>query len=180
MLVTWTIRSQAIEQAEKAIESCRLRIAKETKDMQTLDEGKEKDKATANIEDVQDMVAEMEIRLNELRKPPVNVKEETQMKEQLSGLLGSMVGASAEEQKAALAKAAVGAADISGLVKKKKVKSGVNSGIGSAASTPGPEMGVGGSSGKVNGKRKVAFMEDGDHVGSGKKAKVEDAEDSGL
>jgi HAT1-interacting factor 1 len=185
--VDWTIRNEAIAQQEKAIESCKLRIAKETEEMEALEPGKEKDKMMAQIEDVQDMVVEMEVRMADLRKPPVNVKEETQMKEQLSGVLGSILGASAEEQKATLAKAAAGAADISGLVKKKKGKSGKvadggeDSGFGSAASTPAPEPVVATSS-KVNGKRKVEFVEGVEELGKGegKRAKVEDAEDSGL
>ena len=181
IVIDWNIRNEAISQQEKAIESCKLRIAKETAAMEALEAGEAKDKAMANIEDVQDMVVEMEQRLSELRKPPVNVKEETQMKEQMAGILGSIMGASAEEQKESLAKAAAGAADISGLVRKKKVKvadGGGDSGFGSAASTPAPEA-VGGSS-KVNGKRKVEFTEESEELGTGKKAKVEDAEDSGL
>ena len=180
--VDWKVRNEAIVQQEKAIESCKLRIAKETKQMEALEAGKEKDKMMAEIEDVQDMVSQMEQRLGDLRKPPVNVKDETEMKEQLSGILGSMMGASADEQKATLAKAAAGASDISGLVKKKKPKvaaDGGDSGIGSAASTPAPDSAAAGSS-KMNGKRKVGFLEETEELGTGKKAKVEDAEDSGL
>lgn len=179
--VDWTIRNESIAQQEKAIESCRLRIAKETKDMQALENGKEKDRMMAQIEDVQEMVSEMGQRLSDLRQPPVNVKEETMMKEQLTGVLGDIFGASAEEQQAKLAKVTAGAADISGLVKKKKPKTAIDggdSGFGSAASTPAPEVVAGGS--KANGKRKVEFMEAVEDLGKGKKAKVEDAEDSGL
>ena len=180
--VDWSIRNEAIAQQEKAIESCKLRMAKETKQMESLDAGKEKDQMMAEIEDVQDMVSQMEQRLGDLRKPPVNVKEETTMKEQLSGILGSMMSASADEQKETLAKAAAGASDISGLVKKKKPKiagDGGDSGFGSAASTPAPETSATGTS-KVNGKRKVEFLDQVEELGAGKKAKVEDAEDSGL
>ena len=180
--VDWNIRNEAIAQQEKAIESCKLRIAKETKQMEVLDAGKEKDKVMADVEDVQDMVSQMEQRLGDLRKPPVNVKEETTMKEQLSGILGSIMGASSDEQKETLAKAAAGASDISGLVKKKKPKiagDGGDSGFGSAASTPAPETAATGSS-KVNGKRKVVSIDQVEELGVGKKAKVEDADDSGL
>ena len=179
--VDWTVRNESISQQEKAIDSCKLRIKKETMELEALEAGKQKDKMMADIEDVQDMVAQMEQRLGDLRKPPVNVKEETTMKEQLSGILGSMMGASSEEKSETLAKASAGAADISGLIKKKKPKvtaDGGDSGFGSAASTPAPE--VAGSSSKVNGKRKVEFMEPTEESGKGKKAKVEDAEDSGL
>ena len=180
--VDWNIRNEAIVQQEKAIESCKLRIAKETKRVEALEAGKEKDKTMAAIEDVQDMVSQMEQRLGDLRKPPVNVKEETTMKEQLSGILGSIMGASSDDQKETLAKAAAGASDISGLVKKKKPKiagDGGDSGFGSAASTPAPEAPATGTS-KANGKRKVEFMDQVQELGAGKKAKVEDVEDSGL
>ncbi len=180
--VDWNVRNQAIAQQEKAIESCKLRIAKETKQVEALQAGTVRDKMMAEVEDVQDMVSQMEQRLGDLKNPPVNVKEETTMKEQLSGILGSMMAASADEQKATLAKAVAGASDISGLVKKKKPKTafdGGDSGFGSAASTPAPESTNPGSS-KVDAKRKVEFVDQVEELRTGKKAKVEDTEDSGL
>ena len=177
LTIDWTIRNEAIAQQEKAIESCKLRIAKETKELESLEPGKEKDKRMAEVEDVQEMVTEMQGRLGELRKAPISVKEETQMKEQLSGVLGTLLGATDEEKQSKLAQMSAGASDISGLVKKKKVKaqSGADSGFGSAASTPAPEA----ASSSNLGKRKVDFMEVTEEIGTGKKAKVEDVEDSG-
>jgi len=173
--VDWDIRNEAIAQQEKAIDCCRLRIAKETKEMDQLENGKEKDKMMAQIEDMQDMIAEMEVRLAELAKPPVSVKAETEMKEQISGVLGSIIGASAEEQKERLAKAAETANDLTGLVKKKKHKAtdGPDSGFGSAASTPVPVP----ESSIEGGKRRVEFMDEAEDCPVGKKAKVEDVED---
>lgn len=178
--IDWDIRNEAIAQQEKAIESCKLRVAKETKKAEDLEKSAEKDKLLADAEEVNEMIAEMEVRLADLRKPPVNVKEE-QMREQISGVLGSILGKSDGEQKDELAKAAVGARDIGGLVKKKKPKnaltSGGDSGFGSAASTPAAAPGGEGSS---SGKRKVGFVDAAEDGGEGKKAKVEDAVDSGL
>lgn len=178
--IDWDIRNEAIAQQEKAIESCKLRVAKESKKAEDLEKGTEKDKLMADAEEVNEMIAEMEVRLADLRKPPVNVKEE-QMREQISGVLGSILGKSDGEQKDELAKAAEGARDIGGLVKKKKPKSalasGGDSGFGSAASTPAAAPSGEGSS---NGKRKVGFVDAIEEGGEGKKAKVEDAVDSGL
>ncbi|KIX96465.1 uncharacterized protein Z520_07731 [Fonsecaea multimorphosa CBS 102226] len=183
--VDWDVRNEAIAQQEKAIDSCKLRISKETSAMEKLEAGPQKDKAMAQIEDVQDMVAEMEGRLAELRNPPVSVKAESenQMKEQISGILGSLLGsgASEEEKKKKLAQAAETATDVSGLVKRKKPKNaqadGGDSGFGSSASTPAALPTT--AEGSNLGKRKVEFMDEVEDTDNGKKAKVEDAEDSG-
>jgi HAT1-interacting factor 1 len=177
--VDWTVRKEAIAQQEKAIESCKLRVAKESKDLETLEQGQQKDKAMAQVEDVQDMISEMEIRLAELRKPPVSVKAESEneMKQQIQGVLGSLLGTSDAEKQEKLAQVSQQANDISGMVKRKKPKTQTNggdSGFGSATSTPAAE-----GSGTTLGKRKVGFadeVQDND----GKKAKVEDTEDSGF
>ncbi|KIW93301.1 uncharacterized protein Z519_05906 [Cladophialophora bantiana CBS 173.52] len=183
--VNWDIRNQAIAQQEKAIDSCKLRISKESAAMDKLEAGPQKDKAMAQIEDVQDMVAEMNVRLAELRKPPVSVKAESenQMREQISGVLGSLLGsgASEKEQKEKLAQVAETATDVSGLVKRKKPKNtqanGGDSGFGSSASTPAALPAT--AEGSNLGKRKVGFVDEVEDADSGKKARVEDAEDSG-
>jgi HAT1-interacting factor 1 len=173
--IDWDVRNEAIVQQEKAIESCRLRVKKETARAETLPK-EESDKVLSEAEEVSEMIAEMEVRLAELRKPPVNVKEE-QMKEEIGGILASVLGKTQDEQKETLAKAAEGARDIGGLVKKKKPKSalaGNGSGPMSAASTPAPET-------NGHGKRKVGFMDEAEEgFGGSKKAKAEDAPDSGL
>ncbi|KIX03905.1 uncharacterized protein Z518_07458 [Rhinocladiella mackenziei CBS 650.93] len=191
--VDWDIRNEAVSQQEKAIDSCKLRVSKETAALDKMEAGPQKDKAMAQIEDVQDMISEMEVRLKELREPPVSVKAETDsqmMKDQISGILGSIMGSSAtaEERKEKLAQVSETATDLTGLVKRKKPKSaqvngGGESGIGSAASTPAPlpvvAEGSGSGMAKSNDKRKVESMDDLEEVESRKKAKVEDTEDSG-
>jgi HAT1-interacting factor 1 len=176
--IDWDIRNDAVVQQEKAIESCKLRVTKETARAETMEKGAEKDKILAEAEDVNEMVAEMETRLAELRKPPVNVKEE-QMREQISGVLGSILGKTEGEKQEELAKASAEARDIGGLVKKKKLKSalvsGGNSGAGSAASTPAPSAEVNG-----NGKRKVGFADEAEGGMETKKARVEDVPDAEL
>jgi HAT1-interacting factor 1 len=129
----------------------------------------------ANIADVREMVADMEQRLIELRKPPVSVKaaEKAEEKDALSGILGQILGGekSKEEQKRMLEEAAMGATDLSGLVKRKKGKGIGGSAEASASATPEPS--TVGLTGNGNGKRKVEFAEEVEEIGTGKKARVE-------
>lgn len=185
--IDWDIRNEAVSQQEKAIDSCKVRVSKETAALEGMDAGPQKDKAMARIEDVQEMIGEMEVRLAELRQPPVNVKAETDnqmIKDQISGVLGSILGsgASEAEQKEKLEQVSQTATDLTGLVKRKKPKNtpanDADSGFGSAASTPAAEASNPGPA-KSNGKRKVEFVDEIEDLETGKKAKVEDAEDSG-
>lgn len=190
--IDWDVRNEAVVQQEKAIDCCKLRVVKETKALDALEAGPQKDKAMAQVEDVQEMIGEMDVRLAELRKPPVNVKAETEeqmFREQISGVLGSILGSGAteEQKKEKLAQVSETANDLSGLVKRKKPKagqaSGADSGFGSSASTPAaapvPAEGSSSTAAKPS-KRKVNFVDEVEDVETGKKAKVEDAEDSGL
>ncbi|EXJ82687.1 hypothetical protein A1O3_06501 [Capronia epimyces CBS 606.96] len=190
--VDWDIRNEAVAQQEKAIDCCKLRVAKETAALDTIEAGAQKDKAMAHIKDVQDMIGEMEVRLSELRSPPVSVKAETdnEMKEQISGVLGNIFasGASEEERKAKLAQVSETATDLTGLVKRKKPKNaqanGGDSGLGSAASTPAAVPAVAEESGsrttKSNGKRKVEFVDEVEDVEASKRTKGEEAEGSAI
>ena len=174
------VRQEAAEQMEKAIQSCKLRIEKEEQDLIiSKDDEKKKHEARAKIDDVKDMVTDMEQRLVELRKPPVSVKEAEKADVEaqnaaMSGILGQILGGgkSKEEQKKMLEEAASGAKDLSGLVKRKKPKA--NGEASSANMTPEPS----GSAVNGNGKRKVEFADVVEEMGTGKKAKVEDAEDA--
>lgn len=187
--VDWKIRNEAVAQQEKAIESCKLRVGKETAELEKVEAGHQRDKAMAQVEDVQDMIAEMEVRLAELRKPPVNVKAETEsqmVREQISGVLGSILGGGGTEaeKKEKLAQVSETANDLSGLVKRKKAKGGPanggDSGVGSAASTPAPTTSDSLNGSGSKGKRKVGFVDQVEDAETGKKAKVEDAQDTGL
>ncbi|RMZ75794.1 hypothetical protein DV738_g5299, partial [Chaetothyriales sp. CBS 135597] len=171
--IDWKLRNKAITAQQAAIDSCKLRVEKETKALQEaeakatvtatadanadadidsktkIDAAQITEAARAEIANVQEMIAEMEQHLADLRKPPISVRDETAIKQQdLAGsLLGSILGASDAEQAAVLAKAAAGASDITGLVKRKKDKA-----------TP-----TSASEGKTNssiGKRKVEEIED--------------------
>ena len=79
----------------------------------------------------------------------------------MSGILGQILGESPAQQKARLEEASKNANDLSGLVKKKKPATSANTN----------------TNGATNGtKRKVGFAEEIVELGSGKKAKVEDAD----
>ena len=156
LVVDWTVRNEAIAQQERAIDCCKLRILREKASLESLPDGKEKDKTMVGVEDVQEMITEMEDRLKELRKEPVSVKEATEpQKEEIMGVLGSILGG--EKSMEEVTKSAN---DLSGLVKRKKPKAE----DGTAAVDKG------------KGKRKVDLvgeLEDG----ASKKAKVEETED---
>ncbi|KAJ5757839.1 uncharacterized protein N7511_006533 [Penicillium nucicola] len=119
------MRNEAATQMELAIESCKVRMAQEEKRLET-DMNMDEDKATAikrKIANVQEIIAEMEQRLIDLRRPPVSVQENDQSNEaMLKGILGQIVGQSATDQKAQLEAASQGATDLSALVKRKPAK----------------------------------------------------------
>ena len=177
------VRGQAAEQMEKAIHSCNVRIENELRALDAALGQKDRaalDKMRTNIADVREMVADMEQRLVELRKPPVSVKaaEKAEEKDELSGILGQILGGekSKEEQKRILEEAAMGAKDLSGLVKRKKGRGLGGSAEASASATPEPS--TVGLTGNGNGKRKVEFAEEVEERGTGKKARVEPTDEA--
>ncbi|PWY69168.1 hypothetical protein BO94DRAFT_540024 [Aspergillus sclerotioniger CBS 115572] len=116
------MRKEAATQMEKAIESCRLRMNQEQKKLDcnyTLDE----DKVTAmkrRIANVKEIIADMEQRLTDLRRPPVSITENGDTNDtMLKGILGQIVGQSASEQKARLDAVTREANDLSAFVKRK-------------------------------------------------------------
>lgn len=142
------MRKEAAVQMEKAIESCRVRMAQEQKvlDSDTSDE----DKATAmkrKIANVQEIVADMEQRVSsndipgplpypinclrirflqlvDLRRPPISIEEQNRSDEAvLKGILGQIVGQSPTDQKARLDAATKDATDLSAFVKRKPAAS---------------------------------------------------------
>lgn len=174
--IDWDLRKQAATEQEQAIESCKLRVVQETKQLEQMPADKEKEKARAkeNIEDVQDMIQAMEQRLEELKKPPVSVKAETEKEaaqELMGTVLGQMLGAngnetSKEERKAKLAEIVSNANDLTGMVKRKKPK----------AVEAEPEV-----NGKGKGKRPINEVEENDAAEpektEAKRVRIEDVVD---
>lgn len=153
--IDWDVRKEAVEQQAKAIESCRLRVANEKKVLEAFssEETAKKQKSQEEIDDVEEMIEAMEQRLEELRKPPVSVKAETEkdaQQELMGSVLGQMLGAGTsdkEQQKAKLAEVIAGANDLSGMVKRKKPKAEV---------TPEAQPAL---NGNASGKRKIDEVE---------------------
>ncbi|KAJ5121201.1 uncharacterized protein N7515_009162 [Penicillium bovifimosum] len=119
------MRNEAATQMEHAIESCKVRMAQEEKKYET-EKDEDEDKATATkrkIANVKEIIAEMEQRLIDLRRPPVSIEESDQASESmLKGVLGQIIGQSATEQKAQLDAASKKATDLSAFVKRKPAK----------------------------------------------------------
>ncbi|KAJ9357252.1 hypothetical protein C8Q69DRAFT_190922 [Paecilomyces variotii] len=114
-------REEAIKHMEKAIESCKVRMAKE---QSKLDNGEvtDEDKVAAakrKIGNVKEIVADMEQRLLDLRRGPVSAAQNDDLNP-LNGLLGQILGQAPEQQKAKLEEAVKNANDLSSFVKKKK------------------------------------------------------------
>ncbi|KAL1846048.1 hypothetical protein Plec18170_009398 [Paecilomyces lecythidis] len=114
-------REQATKHMEKAIESCKIRMAKE---QSKLDNGEvtDEDKVAAakrRIGNVKEIVADMEQRLLDLRRGPVSAGQNDDLNP-LNGLLGQILGQAPEQQKAKLEEAVKNANDLSSFVKKKK------------------------------------------------------------
>ncbi|KAJ5724880.1 hypothetical protein N7493_006608 [Penicillium malachiteum] len=116
------MRKEAATQMERAIESCKVRLAQEEKKLGT-DKDMDEDKVTASkrkIANVKEIIVEMEQRLVDLRRSPVTAEESNQESEAfLKGILGQIVGQSPADQKARLDAASKEANDLSSLVRRK-------------------------------------------------------------
>ena len=106
-------------------------------------------------------------KLVELRQPPVSINDpkgtgSVDGATPLSGILGSILGESADAQRTRLEQASKEARDLTDLVKRKKPELPVQNATGSEGTS------------KQGSKRKVGFAEEVEEIGTGKKAKVED------
>ncbi|KAJ5668793.1 hypothetical protein N7462_009863 [Penicillium macrosclerotiorum] len=116
------MRKEAATQMERAIESCKVRMAQEENKLE-LDNAMDEDKATATkrkIANVKEIIADMEQRLIDLRRSPVSIEQSNQESEaMLKGILGQIVGQSPADQKARLDVVSKDATDLSSLVRRK-------------------------------------------------------------
>lgn len=164
------LREAAAGHIEKAIASCRGRIAVEEAKIAEAaakagDSGKGKGKAVESkeskeIENVQEMIGELEQRLHDLRNPPVD--EQVEEKDAvIKGLLGQILQGGKEPllSKEALQEAMKGANDLSSLVRK-KTKTEAPAQIASS------------------GKRKLEDVTEEEEASKEKKAKVVGTKDS--
>lgn len=175
------MRDEAATHMHHAIESCKLRVQKDEQELEALvgeEMATKKEKLRLNIEDVQEMIGDMQLRLVELQQPPVSINNPSGTgtldgATQLSGILGQIFGESQEEQKKRLEEASMGAKDVTGLVKRRKDRSRA----GDEQTTQSSSTVLGNGQATTNGKRKaVDFAEEVEESGTLKKTKVDDAE----
>ncbi|MCJ1369717.1 hypothetical protein MMC20_000929 [Loxospora ochrophaea] len=171
------MRAEAASEMAAAIASCKARIAREEAELaDTSSPANNNNTASSahrastlqNISNVREMVAEMTVRLAELKAPPVSLGDVTGLgkgggENALGGVLGAVAGASGEVQMGRLEEARREARDVSGLVKRKRVSGGGGGGEG---------KGEGAGKGK-------AVEEESEGAGSRKKAKPSDESASG-
>lgn len=186
------LRDESAEHIQKAIESCHVRIKAEEAKLAALqpEEGNGKGKASTpekespaaiaakkEIANVKEMVTELEQRLEDLKNP---VPEQRDDENPFQGLLGEIMAGGGDPATARrkLQEALGGANDLTSMVRK-KVKPAEEPAV---AGPSGSKAGSDGGSSVGKGKRRAESdveMEEGEKEAS-KKARVEEAEDSGL
>ncbi|KAJ5475043.1 hypothetical protein N7539_008109 [Penicillium diatomitis] len=115
------MRKEAAEHMERAIESCKARMASEQQKLDRGDLDEDKKIATKRrISNSKEIIADMEQRLIDLRRAPVTVQQREQENEaMLKGILGQIVGQSVPDQQARLDAVSKDANDLSSLVRRK-------------------------------------------------------------
>ncbi|KAJ5894438.1 hypothetical protein N7495_006129 [Penicillium taxi] len=114
------MRNEAVSQMERAVESCKVRMAQEEKKISSED--MDEDKATAakrKIVNVKEIIADMEQRLIDLQAPVSSQDNDKQNEAFLKGILGQMVGQTPADKKASLDAVSKNATDLSSLVRRK-------------------------------------------------------------
>ncbi|KAF2105577.1 hypothetical protein BDV96DRAFT_509192 [Lophiotrema nucula] len=152
------LRKEAAQQMELAIASLEERIKREQAEVNDLTDNEQKTNKMKSVKDAEEMLEDMKARLVDLNADPNATIDPAQGIDAtvFQGLLGGILGADPETQKAKLEEASKSANDISGLVRTKK-KEKEPAGAQAAESS--------------SSKRKLE-VEDGE--ASGKRAKTED------
>ncbi|KAI1085140.1 hypothetical protein F5B20DRAFT_131510 [Whalleya microplaca] len=151
------LRKEAVEELKKAIDSTKKKLENKEVDLAMLHVPEDNDVTRKQIVEVKEIIADMEQRLAELQKAPMDINSALGGNEGLLGIFGAALGESAGENTARLEEAKKGAKDVTGLVRKK------------AKEEPKAES-------ETNGKRKAEDAAPGEE--EVKKAKVEDAAQS--
>ncbi|KAI0406039.1 hypothetical protein F4802DRAFT_606551 [Xylaria palmicola] len=136
------MRTEAADELENAIKSSKLKLQNKEVELATSHAPEDNEETRREITDIKEVIADMEQRLTELRKPPVDMDTALGNNNPLSGLLGQAFGESSTEQAARVEEAKKNAKDLSGLIRKK------------AKEEPKPES-------ESNGKRKAEEPADG-------------------
>ncbi|RYP91752.1 hypothetical protein DL770_002096 [Monosporascus sp. CRB-9-2] len=113
------LRDEAAAELEKAIKSTQLKLQNKEVELATVHAPEDNEVTRQQIAEVKDLIADMEQRLVELRKPPMDVDSVLAANDPVSGILGAALGDSSEEAKARVEEAKKNATDLTGLVRKK-------------------------------------------------------------
>ncbi|KAI8164154.1 NASP-related protein sim3 [Colletotrichum sp. SAR 10_65] len=112
------LREEAANELEAAIESTKLKLQNKEVELATMASPEDNEVTRATITDVKDMIADLEQRLTELRKPPIDMNAAL-AEQAMGGILGAALGESAEQTQARIEEAKKSANDLTGLVRKK-------------------------------------------------------------
>ncbi|KAI1332855.1 hypothetical protein F5Y16DRAFT_356753 [Xylariaceae sp. FL0255] len=152
------MRNEAADELVKAIESTKLKLKNKEVDLAMMHAPEDNEETRKQITEVKEILADMEQRLTDLRKPPVDMNDALGQDNPLSGILGQVLGESSTQAAERVEEARKNAKDLSGLVRKKTKK-------------PEPESEA--KPEESNGKRKAEDPADGGE--DSKKAKVEES-----
>ncbi|KAI1140199.1 hypothetical protein F5Y05DRAFT_309542 [Hypoxylon sp. FL0543] len=114
-----SLRKEAAVELEKAIKSTKLKLDAKEVDLAMLHAPEDNDLTRKQIAEVKELIADMEQRLVELQKPPMELNSVLAADDAMLGVLGAALGESAAEKEARVEEAKRNAKDVSGLVRKK-------------------------------------------------------------
>ncbi|TGO12277.1 hypothetical protein BTUL_0091g00220 [Botrytis tulipae] len=123
------MRAEAVKELELAIKSTKLKLHNQEVELAESAVSEDNDVTRHRIADVKSIVADMELRLKELRAPPVDINQAlasalapagATQSNAMSGVLGSVLGESASDTAARVEEAKKTATDLTGLVRHKK------------------------------------------------------------
>ncbi|OAA59073.1 histone h1-binding protein [Niveomyces insectorum RCEF 264] len=115
------LRDEAARELEAAIASTKLKLQNKEVELATLHSPEDNESTRRQIADVKDMIADMEQRLVDLRKPPIDLNAAVNgpAGAGLGGLLGALSGAAGGRDAANVEEAKRVATDLTGLVRKR-------------------------------------------------------------
>ncbi|KAK2596626.1 hypothetical protein QQS21_006302 [Conoideocrella luteorostrata] len=170
------LRDEAVKEMDLAIRSFKLQMQNKEVEVATMASPEDNDLARKAISEMKEVVADMEQRLVDLRKDPIDAADLLGPNTNaLGGIFGAALGETPADTQARVEEAKKTATDLTGLVRKKK--STQEGGDGEAntdtatAQSSKPDLSV---APVTNGKRK-ADDDAPEAADSPKKAKVEDA-----
>lgn len=116
------LRDEAAVELDKAIASTKLKLQTKEVDLALIHAPEDNEVTRKQIAEVKEIIADMEQRLVDLRKAPMDVDQVLGADNPMGGILGAAIGESAAEAEARVAEAKKNANDLSGLVRKKQKK----------------------------------------------------------